>query len=130
MSTQPALIDEFGELDRQVAAFRPTLDRRLALAAEIQNWFVDLGPEEAATLEGRLYTLQVSACAHQRKIVSMKKLFRRIGQSLFLNWCTFPLTAIDRLLTGADTSDLVIEARTGNRTIKAVARAAPKQRAA
>ncbi|MGH9666209.1 MAG: hypothetical protein ACRD9L_17420, partial [Bryobacteraceae bacterium] len=55
---------------------------------------------------------------------------KQLGKAAFLQWCTFPLGAIDKLLPTP--SGIVSSARTGHRTVEAVARgaAAPLPKAA
>ena len=116
-----ALIDEFGELDRRVAEFRPVVDRHKRLKEEIEGWYERDEATDSFVAEGNCYQLQISARSNKRKIIGMAKLFTALGKTRFLELCSFPLTVLDRLLP--DSAAYVSEERTGSRTIKPVAKA-------
>jgi hypothetical protein len=122
-------VDEYGELCRQVAAFKPVLDRQKALEREIASWYDEQAPEEAYEVEGTVYTVQISARKRERRITDLPALFKHLGKLEFVRWCTFPLSAIDKLIDKDLQSEFLTEERTGSRTVKAVAKA-PLKRAA
>jgi hypothetical protein len=115
--------DEFGELERRIQEFKPVRDRHEALKKQIQTWFEQEPADQPASVEGKLYLVQASARANQRKVKSIASLFRRLGKALFLEVATVPFTAIDRVLPAEEHEKFVSEERTGSRTIKAVLRA-------
>lgn len=123
-----AVIDEFGELSRKAALFKPTADRLEALKEEIRSWYADQPGDFTTQVSGQLYDVQVGPRRNERKVSNMAKLFRLVGRAAFLARCSFPLKSIDELFAGKPTPFLV-EDRTGNRDIKAVARM-PLQKAA
>lgn len=116
-----ALIDEFGELDRRVAEFKPVVDRHKKLKEEIEGWYAQDGAADSFVAEGHRYQLQISAKRKEREIVAMPKLFRALGKERFLEFCKFPLTVLDRLLPNS--APYVQEEHSGRRTIRAVAKA-------
>ena len=119
-----AIIDEFGELERLVATWKPRIDRHAELRKVIEHWFSADVADESHTLDGRLYRVVASARAKRRTIVSMQKLYKLLGLKIFLEWCTFPLTALDNLRV--DPTGIVVEERTGSRTVHAVLKEAAK----
>jgi hypothetical protein len=129
VTLRPRVVDEFGELSRQIAAFKPVIDRHKVLEREIASWYDSDNPAEAYEIEGSVYTAQVSARKRERRIVDMGKLFRHLGKLDFIRWCTFPLSAIDKLIASDLQSEFLTEERTGSRSVKAVAKA-PLKRAA
>jgi hypothetical protein len=113
-----AIVDEFGELQRQIANWQPKLDRFQELRKIIESWFAADVADESHTWDGKLYRVVVSARAKRRTIVGMGKLFKALGSKLFLEWCSFPLTALDNL--HVDPTGIIVEERSGSRTVKAV----------
>lgn len=127
---QQALIDEFGELDRQVLEFKPRADRHKKLKDTIAGWF-GTRPDEQCEAEGQLYRVRVGPRAVERKITKMRALYRFLGLAEFLRRCTFPLKTLDSVAD--DPSKYVESAATGPRKVVAVLKAAvekPKARAA
>ena len=112
------IIDEFGELTRQIATWQPKIDRASELRKIIERWFESDAGDESFTLDGKLYTVVLSARAKKRTIVGMQKLYKLLGVKTFIEWCTFPLAALDNL--HVDPTGIVTEERSGNRTVKAV----------
>lgn len=110
-------IDEYGELKRQEALFKPASDRLKQLREEINGWYANEPADKPVTVHGRLYILTLTPRENERSIVSMAKLFTAAGRTTFLRLCRFPLTAFDQLKLPAE---LVTTARTGPRTISAV----------
>lgn len=119
--------DEFGELSRQKAAFAPVETRLKKLKEIFAEEYADQ-PGEMCEIEGRIYRVQITPCALERKITNMRRLYRLLGVSKFLEWCTFPLSAVDRLT--ADQSSFVETTQTGPRKVTAVLLAAAKPKAA
>jgi hypothetical protein len=115
---EQALIDEYGELDRQLSEFRPVVSRHKTLKETIAAWFDESAPAETHTAEGKLYVVQVSPRSLERRITNMKRLQKLLGLERFLTWCTFPLAAVDRLTE--DQSSFLESTRTGSRTVKPV----------
>jgi hypothetical protein len=120
------IIDEFGELTRQIATWQPRIDRVAELRKIIEGWFANDVADESFTLDGKLYCVVLSARAKRRTIVGMTKLYKALGQKTFLEYCSFPLTILDELLRrlNLDSAGIVNEERSGPRTVKAVLREA------
>ena len=116
------IVDEFGELMRQITPWQPRIDRAAELRKIIEGWFANDVADESFTWDGALYTVVLSARAKRRTIVAMAKLYKLLGMKVFLEWCTFPLSAIDGL--HIDVTGIITEERSGNRTVKAVLRQA------
>jgi hypothetical protein len=127
--SQSALIDEFGELDRQVQAFQPIVSRHEELKKIIKSWYDDWPAEQAAIASGKLYTLQISPRENQRSIVSIAKVAKLLGAKVFQAMATVPIKALEDRLGKVAAAKLLCESRTGSRRIKTVANAAPQQAA-
>ena len=117
-----ALLDEFGEVQRQVDAFAPTAAKHKRLRDEIESYYADKDPEQEFTVSGLRYEVQIGPRAKQRTFTArgMALLYRLLGKPKFLEWCKFGLTDLDRLVPGH--TGIVVEERTGSRKIKAVAK--------
>ena len=111
------IIDEYGELSRRVSSFAPVLAQQKKLKETIASWYEDQ-PDSPCEADGKLYRVQISPCATERKITNMRRLYRLIGVGKFLDWCTFPLSAVDRLTS--DQSSFIESTQTGPRKITAV----------
>ena len=115
-----AIIDEFGELQEKVDAFKPTRERHANLRELIAGWY-EKCPETQPYLElGQRFTLQVSECSNERSIFSMAKLFRRLGVDTFLKLCKFPLAAVDTNVPAEQHEEFLAQTQTGPRKIKVI----------
>jgi hypothetical protein len=122
-----AIIDEFGELQQQVDAFKPKKDRHAELREQIALWYEKERPTQPFLEEGLKFTLQVSECSNERTISSMPKLFKFLGIEAFLRLCKFPLGAVDVAIPRVRHGEFLDEAPTGPRKIKAVPRVSEQE---
>ena len=113
------LIDEFGELEQRLAAFKPVSDRRDELRKEILGWYENAGAGEKFTLAGSRFNVEVSACGQERSIISMPKLFKRLGQKLFFAVCKVSLKSVDEHIAAAEQAEFVTISQSGPRRLKA-----------
>lgn len=117
-----AIIDELGKLDAELAAMKPKEARRKELSEQVIEWFQDEPAEKAVAASGARFTVVVSPRGNQRSILSIPKLFKRLGERTFLTNCSIALGALDNLLTKAEIGKFVGEARTGPRKVTTAAR--------
>lgn len=122
-----AVVDEFGELERQVALLKPTLDRHAALKKEIASWYEFHSAGAAFTEAGKRYEVQISAKAKVRTITDKTKLFTALGKGRFIDLAKISLEAIDRLIPRLHHPAFLSEEQTGNRAVRAVARCAVRE---
>ncbi len=122
-----AIVDEFGELERQIAEFKPKTERHKALKEQILSWYADLDGAATAQAEGRRYSVQIGTRQNQRTITKPWKawalLRRAIGLDQVMELVTIPLAAIDRYIPAEQHAWILSEARTGARKVVAVAMA-------
>jgi hypothetical protein len=123
---QALLIDEYGELDRQIAAFASVPKRHKVLKDIIAGWF-DASPEEEHEAHGRLYTVRISARAREHTFLvdpknwrksGMFRLYRFLGMERFFSTCKFPVSEVKALTP--DPVAFLEETRTGTRTVKPI----------
>lgn len=118
------MIDEFGELDRQVQMFSRIQARHELLKRGIKSWF-DAAPADAeATVEGASYVLVVSARERVRRIRDIQQLALEVGTDDLLDILAkfVPLGVIEDLIGKPKVAALVVDERTGSRRIKCVAK--------
>lgn len=128
-SVLAALIDEYGELSRQLDAMKPAVVRHKVLAQEIQAHFENAPAGETIVVDGSVYQLQILPRDNQTRIRSMSKVYRALGQKLFIELCSITLKAVRENLASEVYESLVLTERTGLRPLKAVARAAASKAA-
>lgn len=117
--TRADLVDEFGELDRQIAAFAPTKKRHEQLQGIIRSWFADHPSESPATVSGHVYTVQVSPRGEERYFSLKAKLqiFKRLGKEKALELFSITLKAVEESLGRGDMEMLVSKANSGSRKL-------------
>jgi hypothetical protein len=129
-----AVVDEFGALSRELAEFKPRVDRCKKLAEEIAGWYATAPATEAFEASGGQYIVQVSARKRERKLMDAAMFSEFVGMEYFLSVCTVPMKAIDALPRGIaariEDAGIIHDDHTGNRTVVSVPRAQPTTSAA
>jgi hypothetical protein len=122
-----AKIDEFGDLDRRIADFKPVLARHSDLRSEILGWYPALGPDESTTANGSRWDVQISPCDKRRLITfaGKKRLHKIWGIAEFLRRCSLALKALDDI-PASEHADYTVQERTGPRHLQPLPRALPK----
>lgn len=123
-NNRAAIIDEYGELSRQLAELDPIKSRHELLRKVIQGWFDAVPADEPAVMQGRRFTLQVSPKENSTKLKSIRAVFREMGENKFLDHCSITLKAVKDVLGEERFKNFATTDRTGYRTLKAVAKAA------
>lgn len=128
-SPDPAMLDEFGELKRQEAAFAKSKSRLEILRKNIAGCVPPNHPaDQPVTFSGRLYDVNVSTQQNQRRVKSYPRLFKLLGWKRFssvLAKLSGWVTALEAELGEEQAAAHFTEERTGPRTITAVAKASP-----
>lgn len=120
------LIDEYGELCRQMDEMKPVIARYKELGSMLQSWYVDTPADQSVTAQGRLYSLQISPRDNQTTIKDIRKVYRVLGVAKFLKLCSITLKAVKENVDAGVYEGLVETHRTGFRTLKTVLRAPVK----
>jgi len=116
------LIDEFGELYRQISLLAP---RHAALKKEINGWFETSPAAEPVTVEGTLYRLSLTPKRLSRCIRSMPKLFKLLGVRRFLQFADFPIGEAEKFIAKDRFDEYVQSERSGARSITATPLSTP-----
>jgi hypothetical protein len=113
---QQLIIDEFGELNRQVTAFKPVAKRHRQLQETIVSWFDD-NPAEGHRAEGGLYRVILGPRLIKRRVTKMRALARALG-ARFWELCSFGVEACeDNVL---DPSKFISSTQSGPRSIDVI----------
>lgn len=88
-----AIIDEFGKLDAEIAAFKPKLQRHQELRETILAWHQALPAAQSAEEAGKTCKVLVMPRDNERVITveGKRKLYRLWGASDFLERCKIAL---------------------------------------
>ena len=117
------VIDEYGEICRQIDALKPAFARQKVLRVLIDMWSEAAEADQPALFTGSKYDLQVSPRENQTKIASIRRVSKLLGVSRFMSICSITLKAVRENVTQAQFDSLVVTERTGSRSVKAVAKA-------
>ena len=119
-----AVIDEYGELDRQVSQFEPTRKRHKELQDAIRSWHDSEPADAACSVSGRLYDVIVGMCGEERFLEPKAKaeIFKRLGRARAFQVFSITLKAVEAELGGVVLATLASKARTGSRKLTAVLR--------
>lgn len=109
-----AIVDELGRIHEQLG---PLQAQYSELRAEVLLWHQDAAPAEELTLEGAHYRVEISAQSHERQILSLRSLWRRLGAATFLRFARFPLAALDQHLSPEEQAGFVTSSQTGPRRL-------------
>jgi hypothetical protein len=124
-AAEKEIIDRYGELKRQVDAFKPTSDECDAYAKIIQSWAENEAADKALEYSGDSYTVQLKAREFARRVTSWARVFKLLGKAKFLELATITLGLIDENIPADKHKEFLIREQTGRRTLKAIAKAAP-----
>jgi hypothetical protein len=123
-----ALADKAGAAFIEAERAKPAIKAWDDMRKQVQALY-DASPEAANfTLKGDKYEIQIGPRENERKIPSMRKLFKAIKEAVFLEHCSFPMKIVDALLPGEKQAGLVVTARTGSRPVKAIPLASTEEK--
>jgi|GEM_PF-2675811 len=133
-AARQAIVDEYGEVDRKVKLWTPTvnphLQRRAELQAVIESWYEDYAPGLGGIQQGKQYQVEVSPQQWQQSLTAetQAKAFALIKRAKLIDPFTIfttTLAALKSHLGQAFLDSHVPRNRTGRRTITVVAKAEP-----
>lgn len=109
-----AIVDEYGEAARRVAAFAPTKKRYDQLRDIITGWCPDAA--QSYPFHGAAYQLTVSPRAIERTIPA-KALYKALGLAKFLQAVKTTLKGASAFLGTCEVDALVVTTQSGSREI-------------
>ena len=130
-SDRADLIDEAGRIGDELAAedaahAAKTSVRRArltALQSEIVGWFEKEPPESEHAPAGDKYVAEIGPKGNRSYILSVSKLYRRLGRFEFLKHAEIPLGTLRCLLPKAEHEQFIRTLRTGNRSLNVIKKA-------
>lgn len=123
--SRESILDEYGELSRQVAAFDPIKKRHEKLRTQILTWYPDLPDEESKALSGDLYDVTITPRETQRRIINMSRVYRGLGRDKFFKVCKVTIEALEEAFGKIGAAAHLVSQQTGPRHVVAVAKASP-----
>src|SRR5262249_18284024 len=89
------MVDEYGELDRQVQLHAAVALRHDTLKKAIKRMFDGVPADADGTIEGNVYLLRLSPRERERKVRSMDELIAVVGLETFCEVVTVSLAALE-----------------------------------
>lgn len=117
-----ALIDEYGQVCRQLDLVKALEKRQEFLRRTIAGWFADNAADQAFVAEGTKFIVEVGARATRRTIKNMAALQTRLGKAKFFRVVTVPMAELDRVLPADEQAEFVSLDRTGPRNVRLIQR--------
>lgn len=114
------LVDEYAELDRAIAPWKPKIARHKELRETITGWYDELPAADTFEAKGKKHTVRVSPREYQRRILSMGKVKAKLGLKRFLELCSFTLKHLDAHIPTSEQTALVTRERTGHRSLEII----------
>jgi hypothetical protein len=109
-------IDELGRLEAQLAPLKPAIARAEHLRRLMADSF-DGAANETGVLVGNEYFSQVGARSWKRRITSMRKACKAIGERIFFQNCSITLDKFEGLCPAAEQPGLVVNEQVGPRKV-------------
>lgn len=126
-----ALVDKYGDLDRQIQLFAAKVKRHKELKDLIGEAVETRKAEKPVILRGKLYELQLSPRKEERTLTNKPKLFTLLKKLLGLDGLIavlpIPMALVDKWIPEAEDLKLVATAATGTRIITVVPLAPPRK---
>jgi hypothetical protein len=112
------LADEYGDLAEKIAPHKANIKRLEEVGKALRAHVADLDPEESAEVAGERHSVTIGPRGYESKIISLEKVFSKLGKSKFLAACSLTLKALETALTPADVLTLTERKRTGYRPLE------------
>jgi hypothetical protein len=111
-----ALVDEIGDLEKELAPHKPKAARLEKLRKQLRDRYDDKPADQPVTADGARYCIELGARAMQT-VVNVPKLFKAMKLATFLKVATVTLKAITAECTPGVAGSVITEAQTGPRSL-------------
>lgn len=101
---------------------KPKQQRHDALRKEIAGWYDGENATVGFVAQGAEFGVIVGPRARERRVTNMARLAKLLGKRL-VDYCTVPLSAIDRLFDAEQQKEFITESQTGSRTVRVIPKA-------
>lgn len=117
---RPSIIDEYGRITTKLQNMSALVRRQEQLRSMILGWYKSHDPAAAIDEDGEQYSIHVSPCALERRIVDLAGIEQRVGLERFLGMCSVTLAKLDAVLPKQEQAKFLREERIGPRTMKPI----------
>ena len=119
--TRPELIARFYALHQRILIYKPEIEEYDKLKKEL----LAIADDNATSTETFVAAtkdieIQISARSKQSRIVSLFKIYQRVGATKFLHYCSLTLQAARELLPSCDEEGIIVTEQVGPRRVVAV----------
>lgn len=113
------VIGDLGRIEEKLAPYLDDFARWDSLRKTVRSWPKTDGvaPEVTCAYSGDGYIATLGAAQNERKIKSMRAIFKKVGVTRFLKACSMTLKSLTELVGEASVGDYVVEERTGSRSL-------------
>lgn len=116
------MVDELAGLTAEYEAAKKTVKEYEAAKKKLGDIASSIlpGPDATRTFSGALGIVEVGACGSARKIEDMAAVRKALGDATFMKVASVGLGELDKLLSGAEKSALLVQVRTESRPVKII----------
>lgn len=119
--TRSELITRFYVLHQKIQIYKPEIEEYDKLKKELLALADDNArSDEKFVAATKDHEIQISARSNRSRIVSLFKIYSRVGATKFLHRCSLTLEAARELLPTADEEGVIVTEQVGPRRITAV----------
>jgi hypothetical protein len=118
----PAIVDELGDLDKELSPFAAKIARVEALRKALRAEYLFQAADKNFLAEGARYVVAVGERGMERS-VDIPALVKAIGAKVFAGIASISLKALEANVAPNVALDVVTSARTGFRTLKVMEKA-------
>jgi len=101
-----ALVDEYGDLQTELAPFKAKQARLEALAKTIRSWYVDQAGDQAHTAAGLRYQAVLGAKGSTTTLADMPVIAKALGRKRFMLAVSITLKALQEFATPSQVTAL------------------------
>lgn len=111
-----ALVDELGDIERELAPFKAQIKRAEVLRSTIRGAYKGHDPAASFSVEGVRWRALLTACGNE-SIIDLPKLFRLAGETLFVECVSASLKTLEQKCAPAIVGAVVSTRQSGSRSL-------------
>lgn len=112
-----ALVDEYGQLEKELAPLKPKLNRLERLAKSFRQLAEEADAAIPVVFAGRDYEITLSARGPRTMVAPMAAVYKKLGKDLFLQVAGVTISALEAHVHPEIVASLTHEEQTGPRKI-------------
>lgn len=110
------VVDEIGDLTKELAPLKSKIARREELAKVIRSWAADTDAAQPFSTEGERFSVLLSPKGNET-VVNMVNVWTALGRKKFIQAVTVSLTTLKLLLPEATIASFTSKVQTGSRSL-------------